>query len=50
MGYSRVISQWDLECDCMQLAVFVPLFHTDVLRAAGYVLQLHGATPLKTII
>jgi len=32
------------------VAVFVPVFHTDVMQAAGYVLQLLGVTFLKTIM
>jgi len=33
VGYSCVINQWHLECDCMQWGVFVPVFHT-VMQAA----------------
>jgi len=50
MGYSCVINQWHLKCDCVQCDVFVPVFHTDVMQAAGYVLQLKGATHQKTIM
>ena len=35
VGYSCVINQWHLECDCMQCGVFVPVVHTDVMQAAG---------------
>jgi len=50
MGYSCVINQWHLECDYMQWDIFVPMFHTDVMQAAGCVLQLRGATHQKTIM
>ena len=50
MGYSCVINQWNLECDCVQWDIFVPVFHTDVMQAAGYVLQLQGATHQKTVM
>jgi len=50
MGYPCVINQWHLECDCVQWDIFVPVFHTDVMQTAGYVLQLHGATHQKTIM
>ena len=35
VGYSCVMNQWHLECDCTQCAVFVPVFHIDVMQGAG---------------
>ena len=36
VGYSCVINQWHSECDPMQWDIFVPVFHTDMMQAAGY--------------
>jgi len=33
-GYSCVINQQDMECDCMQCCVYVPVFHTGVMQTA----------------